>query len=51
MFMRRFAILLAVSSIVAAFVIPSATASQHRGRYQLRLDQTPTLLAPAAPTR
>jgi hypothetical protein len=51
MFMRRFTILLVVASIVAALVIPAATASQYRGRYQVRLDQPTTLLAPAAPTR
>jgi hypothetical protein len=51
MVLRRIAILLAVGSIVAAFVIPSATASQYRGRYQLRLDQATTVLAPAAPAR
>jgi len=51
MLMRRLVILLAVSSIVAAFVVPSASAERYRGRYQLRLDQATSVLAPPAPTR
>jgi hypothetical protein len=46
MSMRRLTVLLAVGFIVAAFVVPAATAEQYRGRYQLRLDQATTLLAP-----
>jgi hypothetical protein len=48
--MRKLIGILGLALVVAAFVVPVATGTDYRGRYQLRLDQAPTLVTPAKPT-
>jgi hypothetical protein len=49
--MRKLIGILVLASVVAALVVPAASASDYRGRYQLRLDQATTLLTPPPATR
>jgi hypothetical protein len=49
--MRKLIGILGLASVVGALVVPVSNASDYRGRYQLRLDQATTVLAPAQPTR
>jgi hypothetical protein len=49
--MRKLIGILGLASVVAAMVAPVSNASDYRGRYQLRLDQATTVLAPPPPTR
>jgi hypothetical protein len=48
--MRKLIGILGLASVVAVFLVPVASGSDYRGRYQLRLDQATTLLTPAKPT-
>ena len=44
--MRKLIGILGLALVVAAMVVPASSASEYRGRYQLRLDQATTLLKP-----
>jgi hypothetical protein len=48
--MRKLIGILGLALVVAAFVVPVASGSDYRGRYQLRLDHAPKVLTPAQPT-
>jgi hypothetical protein len=49
--MRKLIATLGLVSAVAAVAVPVATGSDYRGRYQLRLSETTTLLTPPPATR
>jgi hypothetical protein len=44
--MRKLIGILGLVLVVAAFVVPAASASDYRGRYQLKLEQATALLKP-----
>jgi hypothetical protein len=48
--MRKLIGILGLASVVAAFLVPVASASDYRGRYQLRLGEATTLLTPPPAT-
>jgi hypothetical protein len=49
--MRKLIGILGLVSVVAAVAVPVATGSDYRGRYQLRLSETTTLLMPPPAAR